>query len=218
MNATLVFDLDGTLVDAVPDFASALNRTLAKAGLGNVSHEEVAGMLGDGPRALLQRAFAARGGELDEASYEDFLADYTANAAIDSRAYPQVAQTLDALRGRGWRFAVCTNKPEAATRHLLGALGLLPYFDAIGAGDSFAFRKPDPRHLAATLERAGAEVARAVMVGDHANDVAAAKGVGMPCIFAGWGYGRPEMAQGAARVAARFADLAELAPQLLARA
>ncbi len=86
-------------------------------------------------------------------------------------------------------MAVCTNKPEAAARKLLEELGLADRFAALGGGDSFPVRKPDPRHLLATLAAAGADRQRAVMIGDHRNDVQAAAGAGVPCIFAGWGYG-----------------------------
>ena len=115
----------------------------------------------------------------------------------------------------GWRLGVCTNKPEAAARSLLADLGLESCFGAIGGGDSFPVRKPDPRHLLATLEAAGGCHERAVMGGDHANDVAAASGAGLPCIFAAWGYGLPEMAEGAAAVARDFAELVAIARRLL---
>ena len=86
---------------------------------------------------------------------------------------------------------------------------------AIGGGDSFPMRKPDPRHLLATLEAAGGCRELAVMAGDHANDVAAATGAGVPCVFAAWGYGPPEMAQGAVAVAQDFTELVAIARRLL---
>jgi phosphoglycolate phosphatase len=112
-------------------------------------------------------------------------------------------------------LAVCTNKPEAAARALLAALGLAGSFAAIGGGDSFPVRKPDPAHVLATLAAAGGVASRAVMAGDHHNDVAAAAGAGMPCIFAAWGYGPAAMAAGAAGVAASFGELVRMAETLL---
>jgi len=215
MQPTLVFDLDGTLVDSVPDLRACLNRLMAARGLAGFSYPEVAAMVGDGVRVLLQRAFAARAGAMDEAAVTAFMADYEANAAVDSALFPGVAEVLAGLAAEGWRLAVCTNKPAVAARLLLGALGIEGYFAAIGGGDSFPTRKPDPAHLRATIAAAGGDPARAVMTGDHANDVAAAAGLGVPCVFAGWGYGPAAMAQGAAAVAGSAAELPGLARAVL---
>ncbi|MEN2990790.1 HAD hydrolase-like protein [Tistrella sp. BH-R2-4] len=212
----LILDLDGTVVDAVPDFAAAMNRLMVELGLRSVTGPEIAGYLGDGPRKLVERVLAARGLPMIEAAHDRFLADYTAHAAELTTAFPGVAETLDAFRAAGWAVLVCTKKPEAATRAMLAGLGLLDRFDGIGAGDSFAVSKPDPRHLTMTLAAAGLDRAPAVMVGDHANDVAAARGAGLPCIFAGWGHGPARMAAGADLVATRFAELVRMAPQALA--
>ncbi len=195
MNATALFDLDGTLVDSAPDLRAAINRLMAARGLAGFTLAEITAMVGDGVPALVTRALAARGLPLDAASLGDFSADYTANAAVLTRAFPGIPEVLDALSAQGWRLAVCTNKPEAAARALLEALGLARHFAAIGGGDSFATRKPDPEHLRATLRAAGgASSARAVMIGDHHNDVVAAAGAGLPCVFALWGYGPRAMA------------------------
>ena len=217
MIGTLLLDLDGTLVDSVPDLAAALNRLMAARGLARFSDAETAAMVGDGARKLVERAFAARGRIADEGAMEAFLADYGAHLAAATRAYPGVETTLRAMTEAGWRLAVCTNKPEAMARAVLTALGLADLFRAIGGGDSFATRKPDPAHLLATLRAAGGTPPRAVMAGDHANDVLAATGAGLPCIFAGWGYGPPAMARGAAAVAEHFADLPPIAARLLPR-
>jgi len=215
MTRTLLLDLDGTLVDSVPDLAAALNRLMAARGLGEFDHRAVTAMVGDGAAALLARAFAARGTVPDETALEDFLADYTANAAVETRPFPGVEAGLQALAASGWRLAVCTNKPEAAARALLAALGLEASFAAIGGGDSFPVRKPDPAHLTATLDAAGGTPSRALMAGDHHNDVAAAAGAGMPCIFAAWGYGPAAMGAGAVAVATSFEELVGMAEALL---
>jgi phosphoglycolate phosphatase len=176
----------------------------------------VARLVGDGAPALVERAFAARGQAPDAAALGAFLADYSANAAVRTRAFPGVPETLRTLADAGWLLAVCTNKPQAPARTLLAALGIDQYFAAIGGGDSFAVRKPDPGHLLATLQAAGGTPARAVMAGDHHNDMLAAAGLGMPAIFASWGYGGPEVGAQAAAVAAHFADLPAIAGRLLA--
>jgi phosphoglycolate phosphatase len=212
---TIVFDLDGTLTDSVPDIAGAVNRMLAARGLGPLSEPAVAAMVGDGLNPLIERAFAAVGAVPDEHAGREYLTDYENNVADGTRLYPGVPETLDALSAQGWTLAVCTNKPARAAHLLLGALGVDSKFAAIGGGDSFVAHKPDPRHLLGTIEAAGGTPTRALMVGDHHNDMRAAAGCGVRAIFAGWGYGRPGMEEGAAAKAAAFAELVTIAEELL---
>ena len=180
---------------------------MAAHGLAPFSLAETTAMVGDGVAKLLEHAFGARGCASDAMKVAEFSADYGAHVAAASSLYPNVAETLNALAGEGWRLAVCTNKPEAATRALLAAVGLAPLFAAVGAGDSFPVRKPDPAHLLATLRAAGGAPEAAVMAGDHRNDVLAAHGARVPCVFAAWGYGTPAMAAGATAVARDFVEL-----------
>ncbi len=212
---TLVFDLDGTLTDSVPDIAAAVNRTLAARLLPALAEREVAAMVGDGLQPLIDRAFAAVASVPDASAAADYLADYEANVADATRLFPGVADALDELRGRGWTLAVCTNKPERAARLLLEALGVSDRFAAVGGGDSFAAHKPDPLHVRETIAAAGGEPERALMVGDHHNDVQAAAGCGVRTIFAGWGYGRPGMEQGAAGTARDIPEFVRMAEALL---
>jgi phosphoglycolate phosphatase len=210
-----LFDLDGTLVDSVPDLTAALNRLMRGRGFAQFSYAETAAMVGDGLARLVERALAARGHAPDPDAVAEFTADYGAHAAVESTAYPGVTEGLRILATEGWRLAVCTNKPEVTARSLLSALGLAQYFSVIGGGDSFTTRKPDPRHLLATLAAAGGIPEQAVMAGDHVNDVLAAAGAGLQCIFAAWGYGLPSMGQGAVAIAQDFADLVAVAQRLL---
>ena len=211
----LAFDLDGTLTDSVPDIAAAVNRTLAKRGLPALATNDVAAMVGDGLMPLIRRAFAAAGGEPDATAGADYLADYESQVAVDTRLYPGVTEALDILRGEGWILAVCTNKPQRAAHLLLESLGVADRFAMIGGADTFSAHKPDPLHLRSTIEAAGGTTARALMVGDHTNDVLAATGCGVPVIFAGWGYGRPGMEEGAVAVAQDLPALVSLARELL---
>jgi len=215
MTRIAVFDLDGTLVDSAPDLHAALDRLMASLGKPPFTRQEVVGMIGDGVKALVERALAARGLAFDPAALAAFSADYTAHAAVATRPFPGIPEALTALEAEGWRLAICTNKPAAATAALLEALGLAGRFAAVGGGDSFPVRKPDPRHLLATLRAAGGEPSRAVMIGDHRNDVAAARGAGLPCLFAGWGYGPPAMAEGATAILPHPADLPPALRKLL---
>jgi phosphoglycolate phosphatase len=216
MAPTLLLDLDGTLVDSAPDLRSATNRMIAARGLPVFRLDEVIAMVGDGIEALVTRALAARGLPPDPVAVREFSTDYGAHFADETRIYPGVGPALQAMRAAGWRLGVCTNKPEAIARTLLRSLGLLELFAAVGGGDSFPARKPDPAHMLATLRAAGGDVAAAVACGDHRNDVASARGAGIPCIFAQWGYGSPAMADGAAALAARFQDVPGLAATLIA--
>lgn len=197
MTCTAIFDLDGTLIDSAPDLRTALNRLMLAEGLDPFCLPEVVGFIGDGARVMVERALAARGRPFAPALLDRFLADYTHNAAVETAPYPGIAGLLETLAAEGWHMAVCTNKPEAAAREVLGALGLARHFAAVGGGDSFPTRKPDPAHLLATLASAGGTSGRAIMIGDHHNDMAAAAGASMPAIFVTWGYGPPGMAGGA---------------------
>lgn len=215
MTRTLLLDLDGTLVDTVPDLAAALNRLLRSRSLPMLTRAQVAGMVGDGVALLVIRAFATCGQTPDPAALTDFSLDYETHVAIESRLYPDVATVMHSLVDEGWTLAVCTNKPERAARSLLSAVGLLPLLSAVGGGDSFPVRKPDPRHLLATLARAAGSPDRALVLGDHRNDVLAARDAGMACIFAGWGYGPVCMAAGSAALAHDITEAAAIAGRLM---
>lgn len=215
MARTLLLDLDGTLVDTLPDLAAALNRLLRSRGLSDLSTEQVTAMIGDGIAVLVARAFAAHARRPDATAVAEMYADYTAHVAVESKLFPRVLPVLGGLADQGWRLAVCTNKPEQAARSLLQAMGLLTLCCAIGGGDSFPARKPDPAHLLATLARAGGQADAAVMLGDHRNDMRAARDAGIPSIFAAWGYGVIGMAEGSAWVARDIAEAATMANRLL---
>jgi len=211
----LLLDLDGTLVDTVPDLAAALNRLMRSRNLPDFSHQQVAAMVGDGIEVLVGRAFAKHGQQPDAAAVSQMAADYTRHVAVESKLYPDVLPVLSGLVQQGWHLAVCTNKPEHAAERLLQSVGLLPLLCAIGGGDSFPTRKPDPGHLLATLARAQGQTDAAAMLGDHRNDVVAARGAGIPSIFAAWGYGAIVMADGSAGVAHTIEQAAALANRLL---
>ena len=189
---------------------------LTGRGLAPLTEAETASMVGVGVAKLVERALAARGRTVKPDDVAEYSADYMTHVAVNSVLFPGVTETLNALASEGWRLAVCTNKPEAATRAVLSALGVTRMFAAIGAGDSFPVRKPDPAHLLATLRAAGGTPDAAVMAGDHRNDVLAARGASVRCVFCRWGYGALAMAEGAAAVAQDFFELGVIVRQLLA--
>ena len=178
----LVFDLDGTLVDSAADLRAALNQMLRERGRPPLSPAQVRPMIGDGVPALVARALAASGADPAESTgaLPRFIELYEADPVRLTRPYPAVPETLAALRRRGYRTAICTNKPQRATLAVLEGLGLLPLFDGVAGGDRFRVRKPDPRHLLELIAALGARVEAAAMIGDNENDAAAAHGAGIP--------------------------------------
>lgn len=188
----VVFDLDGTLVETAPDLHAVLAELLADRGLAAPPLEAVRAMVGDGARALIRRALEWQGLGADPAGldtlYADFLDRYTAAPARHSTVYPGVEAALATLRSRGVRTAVCTNKPQRPSELLLGALGLDRLLERVVGGDALPVRKPDPGHLAATLEALGVTAEEAVMVGDSGNDLAVARALAVPCVLVSFGY------------------------------
>lgn len=187
-----VFDLDGTLIDTAPDLIGSLNHTIGAAGLAPVTYEDLTHLVGHGAKAMIERSFALRGQPLDEERYpamlERFISHYEAGMPGKGRPYPGVLDAMDRLSEAGVLLAVCTNKMEGLARALLRTNGLTGRFAAITGGDTFAVRKPDAAHLIGTVERAGGDPARTVMIGDSLNDILVAQNAGMPSIAVPFGY------------------------------
>lgn len=192
LQPTLVLDLDGTLVDTAPDLHATLNAVLAGQNLQPVAPEQVRAMTGAGARALLERGLAASGANADAARidvlFEQFIAHYSTHIADHSRPFPGAIESLQRFTDAGWRLSVCTNKLEGLARLLLDELELTPHFTAICGGDTFAFRKPHPGHIIETIQMSGGDASLAVMVGDSAADINAAKAAAIPCIGMTFGY------------------------------
>ena len=187
-----IFDLDGTLADTAPDLIATLNVILRAEGLPEVPLERARDMIGAGARAMIDRGFELARRELTprraDELFRDFLAIYAENLCVGSRLFDHVEATLGELSGAGYRLAVCTNKVELHSRRLLEALGIAGHFSAICGRDTFPWYKPDPRHLTMTIEAAGGDAARAVMVGDSRTDIDTAKAAGIPVVAVPFGY------------------------------
>ena len=217
-----VFDLDGTLVDTAPDLANSLNACLAEAGLAPSTLEDIRPHAGHGARVMLQHAYGRAGHPLLDAEMERqfafFLADYEAHIADLSRPLPGVVEAMDRLEAAGYVLAVCTNKTERLSIKLLEILGLADRFAAICGADTFAGRKPDPRHLLGTIGRAGG--GPAFLVGDTATDTDAAIAASIPCVLVDFGYAPDARARAdATLVISNYALLdAALADRLIGRA
>jgi phosphoglycolate phosphatase len=211
--AALIFDLDGTLVDSVPDLAAAANRLLAELDRPPLGTTEVAAMVGDGVGKLVERVLAARGLMTPPAPLVPrFVALYEADIATHTRPYPGVVDGLAALAARGIALAVCTNKLGHATCAVLAALDLQRFFSVVVGGDSLPAQKPDPAPLRFALDRLGVPAAAAAMLGDHRNDVLAARAAGTAALFARYGYGLASL--GALEPDAMIDHFAEL-PEVL---
>jgi phosphoglycolate phosphatase len=208
----VLLDLDGTLVDSAEDLRDALNRLLAEEGLRPVDLAEIKGMIGDGGPKLVERALAATGGDPDRAAtlLPRFLGLYEGNAARRTRPYPGVVETLARLEAAGLRLGCVTNKPSAATREILAALGLARFFGAVVGGDTLARRKPHPDPLLHAAEALGVAPSETAMVGDNYHDVAAARAAGMAALAVTYGYSHvPHAELGADRLLDRFDEVPE---------
>ncbi len=208
----LLCDLDGTLVDSLPDLAAAIDELLEQERRPGLAPEAVAAMVGDGVPKLIERALAATGGVPPAAALAALVARYLpiyeARMTELTRPYPGAIETLRALKAAGWRLAVCTNKPEAPSRAIVAGLGFEGLFEAISGGDSLPVKKPDPGHLLGLLASLRAAPGAAVMLGDSRNDVLAARAAGLPAVAIAHGYGgTPTRELGADRVIESFAEL-----------
>lgn len=196
---TIVFDLDGTLVDTAPDLVGATNHVLASIGAPPIEGALLRPWISYGARRMIVEALARRGIPHSDADTDRHLASfldyYAANIARESRPFPGALAALDDLEARGARLAVCTNKREALTRVLLDQLGMSRRFGAIAGRDTFAVFKPDPGHLTGVIALAGGSTRRAVMVGDSGVDIATAKAAGVPVVGVSFGYTETPVAE-----------------------
>lgn len=191
-NWTIVFDLDGTLIDTAPDVCGALNRTLAKLGRRPHSVEEVHEYMGRGARITVERALKATGSVLSSDDMDritkDFLEDYAQNPVQDSQVFPHVMDTLRHFKDGGAHLAICTNKPTITTRPVLSVFDLDSTFDAVICGDQTPHSKPKGSHILETIDAAKGNHEHAIMIGDSENDIFAAIDAGVPSILVTFGY------------------------------
>jgi phosphoglycolate phosphatase len=189
----IAFDLDGTLIDSVPDLAAATNATLEGLGLTEVSQEQVRAWVGNGARVLMQRALShalvrdVSEDELNQAM-APFLIHYEHHLEKHSSLYPNVIETLTALTQAGFKLALITNKPHKFTVPLLSAFGLTEFFGLVLGGDSLARMKPDPLPLAHVLATWQMHPDELLMIGDSKNDILAARAAKVSSIGLTYGY------------------------------
>lgn len=217
MPGALIFDLDGTLIDSLPDLGAAVNRMLAGEGQPPMEAAEVRSYVGNGAPVLVARVMAARG--IDTARHAALsgamIADYTRHSTDLTRPYPGVPEALTALADAGFRLGLCTNKPAAPTRAILADLGLARFFAAVIAGDTLARRKPDAAPLRAALDALGGGAC--LYVGDSEVDATCAANAALPFALYTRGYLHGAADQiTAAACFDDFADLAAIVSRILA--
>ena len=200
----VLFDLDGTLVDSVPDLAAAIDLALADANLPEVGVSRVRDWVGNGAQILAARAtqFACAERVLSQVLsqtevteketlvYQRFLYHY-GHLPLDKKAsalYDNVPSLLALLKRSGVKIALVTNKPTQFTPDILAQFSIAAFFDVLVCGDTLAQKKPSPEPLQHAVQRLGVSVETCVMVGDSSNDIKAAKACGMKSVSVDWGY------------------------------
>lgn len=185
----IIFDLDGTLIDSVPDVCASLNRVFAEEKLPLLDDDAVKALVGHGAMVLIEKALSSGGDDPARAKdlHPRFIDSYRTHPIDNTEIYPGVLETLETFRTAGIPMGICTNKPPATTAPVLKALNLGAYFEAVLCGD-VAHKKPDARHVLDTLAILDAQEAGAVFVGDSETDAAAARNAGIPFIAVSYGY------------------------------
>ena len=217
---TVVFDLDGTLIDTSADLIAAANACFRARGLGDVLDPQAdAAISFRGGRAMLHEGFTrtGAGGEAEiEADYPKLLEAYGAAIAVHSQPYEGAWGAVETLKNRGFAVAICTNKPEGLAIRLMEEMGTFHILPTIVGADTLPVRKPDPSTLREAVLRAGGDPARAILVGDTETDVKTARAAGVPMVLVGFGpEGRGVSRLGPDAMLDHFADLPDLAERLL---
>lgn len=218
---TVIYDLDGTLIDSARDMGLAVSRVLADHGLPAITDDEARAYMGEGSKVTMRRAFAKHGRALDEADLSAVTREFVRYYAVDpvrhTRAFEGVAETVTRFNRLGLRQGVCTNKFEGPARTILEGLKLMPPISDVAGADTFDVRKPDPGHILKLVQRMGGRADRCAMVGNSIHDVEAARRAGIPAVVVSWGYtARPAHELGAQAVIQRFDALPDALVQIAA--
>jgi phosphoglycolate phosphatase len=187
----VLFDLDGTLLDSIPDLAEACNRMMVELGRTPYGIEVIRTFVGKGMVNLVRRCLAGSGSATEaevNAAVDVFRRHYAVVNGQWTTLYAGVVPALEALRERGIAMACVTNKPAAFTTPLLQHMGIAGFFGATVSGDTLAEKKPHPAPLLHACQLLGVDVSAALMIGDSANDAEAARAAGMPVLLVTYGY------------------------------
>ncbi len=217
----VVFDLDGTLIDSAGDIADALNTALRQSGLEPFSDAEVRLMVGGGARVLVERVLNVRelsgDAALAQRLYANFMEVYQTASVARTTVYDNGRELLGELRRQGIKLAICTNKPAGITEDVLAKLDLRGSFEVVVGGTDSRPKKPHPAMLLAALSALGVDPDYAVMIGDSAADVGAARAANVPVVVVSHGYSpTPANELGADLVIGSLADVPAALRQLKA--
>jgi phosphoglycolate phosphatase len=212
---SLLFDLDGTLVDTAPDLWQTMNHVLGTVGYPLLDLDQVRHLVGNGARFLLARGMYGLSAEAPEnrPEFEEavqlFLAHYKVHLTDNSRPYPGCIELLERLKNQGFRLAVVTNKPEDMANKMLANLKMDHFFEQVVGGNTLSQRKPHPLPLLHTLEKMETPPELGVMVGDSETDSNAARAAGCGLILVSFGYNRgiPVSQHKPDRIIDRFTEL-----------
>lgn len=189
---TVIFDFDGVIIDSGADIIAAVNHTRTCFGLPVLPGPTIIGYIGDGIRALIERCFRGCTPEVLERALASYRAYYRAHALDETRLYPHVRTTLEALKGRSKKTALVTNKSESLSELILSGLGVRTYFDLVVGPESVQHLKPDPQGVLMVLDRFQTATRRAIMVGDTHIDIEAGRNAGTWTCGACYGLGNKE--------------------------
>ncbi|HJV36984.1 HAD-IA family hydrolase [Geomonas sp.] len=206
----LIFDLDGTLINSLPDLCDATNAMREHFQLSTLSDKEVRKLVGQGARSLVERALPGATAAQVEEGLRVFLDYNLAHIADKTRLYPGVVETLETLHHRELALSIVSNKNVALCREVLAKLGIEKFFPTVIGADSLPFRKPSPEPLLAVLKKFGAATRESVMIGDSINDMAAGEGAGVITVGCSYGYGDQSELAGADFIVADLPALLDL--------
>ena len=194
---TVLFDLDGTLVDTAPDLMRAHNHVMKKFGYPTKSTEEIRNLVGQGAGAMLGRSIwgqakkefgKVQNEKIKKEMVDAFVDYYGKNIINESTLINGVKEFLKWCKEKNISMAVCTNKQEHLAIDLLKKIGIYDYFEYVAGSNTFDYCKPDPRHLTNVIEILGGEIKRSIMIGDSETDANAAKNAGIPVVLLEDGY------------------------------
>jgi len=194
---TILFDLDGTLVDTAPDLMRAHNHVMKKFGYPTKSTEEIRNLVGQGAGAMLGRSIwgqakkefgKVQDNKIKKEMVKDFIDFYGKNIVNESTLINGVKEFLIWCKEKKISMAVCTNKQEHLAIDLLKKIGIYDFFEYVAGHNTFEYCKPDPRHLTSVIEILGGDITKSLMIGDSETDANAARNAGMPVILLEDGY------------------------------
>ena len=194
---TIIFDLDGTLVDTAPDLMNAHNFVMKKYGYETKTTDDIRSLIGKGAGSLIGRSVWGQAKKefsqvedkkIKKEMVNDFIDYYGKNIAIESKLVKGIREFLNWAKQNNISMGVCTNKQEHLAVDLLKKIEIYNYFEYVAGGNTFSYCKPDPRHLTSMIEIMNGDISKTLMIGDSENDSEAAKSAGIPMILLEDGY------------------------------